>query len=404
MKDVQIPMLANTDIRSQPRLIPDHHAFDACLDDLAAIGMLQVAVGGQLFTLISARSNPRWWLLPTESRRAGMAGLEMLQPVTRAAVLVKAVMRKLAQVGLLRFMGNGRIRLSRMPDLGGTFDGRAKFIACFTGTDGPHRKTTLQIMTANGAILGYAKMSRASHLRPYLRNEAKMLTHLKELGLASADVPTVRAVRDDDEITLLITDSLKSSSHTAPRHPGAEHLRFLNELCAKTERQGAGDALDVLERRMVELASVGGGAWTERIGNVAALLRPVQDEIPVCLAHGDFTPWNTFLQDGRLYVFDWEYAVFSWPVGFDLAHFMLANISPNQQPDSLPILLNRISQEHFDGNKTVAWRALLLSLSCHAVFYLGRLLEAGSPLSDWIEGPVRAAMLDRLLAQRDTLT
>ena len=83
---------------------------------------------------------------------------------------------------------------------------------------------------------------------------------------------------------------------------------------------------------------------------------------------------------------------------------MLANIPPNQQPDSLPILLNRISQEHFGGNKTVAWRALLLSLSCHAVFYLRRLLEAESSMSDWIEGPTRAVMLDRLLAQGDTLT
>jgi hypothetical protein len=38
------------------------------------------------------------------------------------------------------------------------------------------------------------------------------------------------------------------------------------------------------------------------------------------------------------------------------------------------------------------------------VFYLRRLLEAESSMSDWIEGPTRAVMLDRLLAQRDTLT
>jgi thiamine kinase-like enzyme len=152
------------------------------------------------------------------------------------------------------------------------------------------------------------------------------------------------------------------------------------------------------------LASVGGTDWTKRIASVTALLRPVQDQIPVCLAHGDFTPWNTFLQDGRLYVFDWEYANLAWPVGFDLAHFILATIPPDQQPDSLADLLSKISHEHFSGNKTAAWRSLILSLSCHAVFYLRRLLEAESSMSDWIEGPTRAVMLDRLLAQRDTLT
>lgn len=378
--------------------------FAAFLKDLACIGVEPVAQGGQRYAVIAARSNLRWWLLPLDSCPAAAAGLDMLQPVTRAAKLAKTAARGLALFGPHALLGCGHLRLSRLPDLDETFDGRATHMSFFTGTDGPHRKTSMQIMDINGAILGYAKMSRALHLRPYLRNEANVLTRLKELGLTSVDVPTVQVIRDDDEMTLLITDSLKSSSHSVPLHPGIKHLFFLNELRAKTERLGAGDVLDGLERRMVELASVGGAEWTERIASVTALLRPVQDEIPVYLAHGDFTPWNTFLQDGRLYVFDWEYANLAWPVGFDLAHFILATIPPDQQLDSLANLLSRTSCEHFIGNKAAAWRSLVLSLSCHAVFYLKRLLEAGSPLSDWIEGPTRAAMLDRLLAQRDTLT
>ena len=380
------------------------HPFAAFLEDMSELGMKPAEQGGRRYAVIAARSNPRWWLLPLDNREAAAAGLEMLQPVTRVAKVAKAVARALARFGPHHFLGHGHFRLSGLPDLAGAFDGRAAHVAAFTGTDGPHRKSTLQIMDASGAILGYAKMSRAPHLRSYIRNEAKILTHLTELSLASADVPTVQAVKDDDEITLLITDSLKSSSHTTPLHPKAEHLCFLNELRAKTERQGGGTTLDALERRMVELASVGGAEWTGRIASVAAALRPVQAEIPVCLAHGDFTPWNTFLQDGRLYVFDWEYANSAWPVGFDLAHFMLATVPPDKQPNSLPELLNRISREHFGGNKMAAWRALLLSLACHAVFYLGRLFEVGKPLSAWIEGSARAAMIDRLLAQRDTLT
>jgi thiamine kinase-like enzyme len=378
--------------------------FDAFLNDLGCLGIEPVAQGGQRYAVIAARSNLRWWLLPLDSRPAAAAGLDMLQPVTGAAKLAKMAARGLALLGPHALLGCGHLRLSRLPDLDETFDGRATHMAFFTGTDGPHRKTSMQIMDIDGAILGYAKMSRALHLRPYLRNEANVLTRLKELGLTSVDVPTVQVIHDDDEMTLLITDSLKSSSHSVPLHPGIEHLFFLNELRAKTERLGAGEVLDGLERRMVELASVGGTDWTKRIASVTALLRPVQDQIPVCLAHGDFTPWNTFLQDGRLYVFDWEYANLAWPVGFDLAHFILATIPPDQQPDSLADLLSKISHEHFSGNKAAAWRSLILSLSCHAVFYLRRLLEAESSMSDWIEGPTRAVMLDRLLAQRDTLT
>ena len=389
--------VANTNIL--PYVIECDETFLAFIGDMTVIGVTPVNAGGVRYALIAARSNRRWWLLPLDEGSAAVAGLEMMQPTTRAATLAKAVARVLARFGPHRLLGCGQLRLSGMPELGGAFACRAAHVACFTGTDGPHRKTTLQIMDACGAILGYAKISRASHVRPYLRNEAAMLTRVAALGLTTADVPTLLSVRDDEAVTMLVTDSLKSSSHTAPLKPRAEHQRFLNELRAKTERQGGGATLDALEKRMLVLASVGGAEWTGRIARMAALLRPVQDEIPVCLAHGDFTPWNTFLQGGRLYVFDWEYANLAWPVGFDLAHFLLATIPPDQQPESLPELVNRISSEHFGGNKTVAWRALLLSLSCHAVFYLGRLLEAGSPLSDWIEGPGRAAMLDRLLAQ-----
>lgn len=389
-------LLPNDIMRARP--------FAAFLDDMSQLGMELVEHGGGRYAVIAARSNPRWWLLPLDSRKGAAAGLEMLQPVTRAAKVAKIVARALAHFGPLYFLGRGHLRLSGMPDLAGAFYGRAVHIAAFSGTDGPHRKTTLQIMNASGVILGYVKMSRTPYLRSCIRNEAKMLIHLSKLNLASADVPRVKAIRDDDKMTLLITDSLKSSSHAAPLRPTAEHLRFLDELRAKTERQGAGGTLDAIERDIMEFLSVGGAEWAGRIASVAAALRPVQAEIPVCLAHGDFTPWNTFLQDGRLYVFDWEYSNMTWPVGFDLAHFILATIPPDQQPHSLPDLLNRISHEHYGGNKTAAWSALLLSLSCHAVFYLGRLAEADSPLSDWIEGAARAAMIDCLLAQRDTLT
>ena len=37
--------------------------------------------------------------------------------------------------------------------------------------------------------------------------------------------------------------------------------------------------------------------------------------------HGDFTPWNTFVDDGQLFVFDWEYAQRSCPPLLDKYHW-----------------------------------------------------------------------------------
>lgn len=322
----------------------------------------------------------------------------MLHPVTRAAGLAKMAARGIARFGPLDWLGLGQLRLSGQPDLGGAFEGQAAHVACFTGTDGAHRKTALQIMDSTGLILGFAKLSRDPHVRPWLRNEVAMLARVATIELRSADVPAVLVSRDDTNLTLLVTDSRKSPGHTAPREVGEAHRAFLAELRARTGRNGTGPILDRLDRRMASLAGLAGPDWTARLARICAVLRPVAEEIPVCLAHGDFTPWNTFLQNGRLYVFDWEYAEEVWPVGFDLTHYLLSTIPPISIPDSGTALTRALAEAHFDSDRAAAKRALLLALACHAVFYLGRLDETGRTLSAWPEGPARAALIDRLLA------
>lgn len=372
--------------------------FTAFLTDLAALGVQPVITGGRRFAVIAARSNPRWWLLPLDNRRAAAAGLEMLQPVTRAAQAAKTMARGMARFGLHRFLGCGQLRLSGMPDMGNAFSGREAYMACFTGTDGPHRKTALQVMDVHGAILGYVKLSRAPHIRVYLRHEADMLARVARLGLSTANVPSILATQDDRAMTLLITDSLKSATHVSPRILGTQHMAFLADLRARTGHPEAHGALDRLGPRTAALTGTTGREWTARMARVEAVLRPHAGALPVCLAHGDFTPWNTFIQGGRLYVFDWEYAHTAWPVGFDLVHFNLATTPRAAQPSRLSALTRALANAYFAGDEVRAGRALLLSLACHAVFYLDRLQEVESPLSTWMEGPTRAEMIDRLLA------
>lgn len=375
----------------------DAPPFQAFLADMAALGVTPVVEGGRAYAVIAARSNARWWLLPIDNRGAARAGLEMLQPVSWTARVAKTMAGWVAQLGPHRFLGRGQIRLSGLPNLEGAFAGLEAHVACFTGTDGPHRKTALQVLDMNAAILGYAKLSREGHVRPYLRNEAWMLRHLSGLKLASAHVPALLGLRDDEAVTLLITDSLKSTSHNVALELGPKHLAFLEELRSKSVKTGAEATLNWLKDEAVRLTQTAGAAWTARLGRVIELLQPQAASIQVCLTHGDFTPWNCFEQAGRLYVFDWEYAQDLWPVGFDLAHFHLAMAALDAQPAKVPFLLDALARTHFEGDRGQAGNALLLSLACHAAFYLGRLHDAGQPLVNWPAAAARASMIDRLL-------
>ncbi len=384
-----------------PDEILKKESFQAFLADIRALGVEQVAVGGQRYAIVSARSNLRWWLIPLEESCAAAAGFEMLQPVTRSASAAKILARCLARFGLYRFLRPHQFRVSGLPDILGAFDGRAAHVAYFTGTDGPHRKTAMQVMDSKGEILGYGKFSRASHVRPYLRHEAKILGQVAGLDLKSANVPSVVVMRDEGNFTFLITDSTKSAAHVTSIVLGAKQIAFLKELRTKTARRGADKPLEKLFQRVKSMDPLIGKDWTERLLRVYYSLYPVVKAIPVCLAHGDFTPWNTFEQGGRLYVFDWEYADVALPVGFDLAHFQLATMSPGLQIESIPALTQALAETHFDGDSRAARRALLLSLACHASFYLNRLGEVHSPLATWTEGPMRAEMIDRLLSEHE---
>lgn len=375
-------------------------AFQAFLADMAALGVTPVAEGGRAYAVIAARSNARWWLLPLENRRASAAGLEMLHPVTRATKTAKTLMRVTALSGLCRLLGSGQVRFSGLPDISKVFGSEAVHVAYFTGTDGPHRKTSLQVMDDHGEILGYAKLSREEHVRSYIRNEAAMLARVTSLGLTSVDIPQVLELHENGDLTLLATDSCKSADVATHLKLGSAQQHWLEDLHARTAQLGAALLLKDLARRLAVVENVVGAGWVNRINQALGALDPVADEIELCLVHGDFTPWNSFVQCDRLYVFDWEYADPSWPVGYDLVHFMLASIPAERQPQELPRIIRRLASVHFRGKEEAARHALLLSLVCHALFYLGRIAEVHGKLSDWAEGPVRAALIDGLLDAR----
>jgi len=370
-------------------------SFQAFLADMEALDVTPVKKGGRAYALIAARSNLRWWLLPLESGRVAAAGLEMMQPVNRMAKITKIVLQLSLLFGINPYIA--KLRFSDIPDLSETFGPKAIHVAYFTGTDGPHRKTTMQIMNADGKILGYGKLSRMKYIRPYICHEADTLAHVAAMGLRSAIVPSVLACHKQSNLTLLLTDSRKSLVQKTTNHIGVVHLNFLNELRKQTKSVGAKLLLEDLSCRVVAISELAGSVWVDRITQALGALEDDAEEIEICLVHGDFTPWNSFIHSNKLYVFDWEYANIDWPVGYDLAHYILSTTSIKRQPHILPNVLVSLGKNYFEGNEILAHRALLLSLVCHAVFYLSRLADVKGELTDWIEAPVRAVLIDRLL-------
>ena len=85
------------------------------------------------------------------------------------------------------------------------------------------------------------------------------------------------------------------------------------------------------------------------------------------MSHRDFTPWNTCIIDNRLFVFDFEYALFHAPEGNDRWHFFVQTKHFEQKSD-----MKQIAEEYLTLDKErndIVFKGYLLDVIS---FYLSR--------------------------------
>lgn len=368
----------------------------AFLADIAGLGVTVASEqeDGLAYGVFGARSNDRYWLLPLAPRAATRAGLGLFQPASRMAQRARGLADIAMRLRIDRLWARWCVRLSGLPEMSVDFGRPVAACAYFTGTAGPHRKTAIQAMASDGSILGYGKVTRNSAITPFIASEAIMLERLAELKLRSAAVPRCLSYRTgEDEVTLLVTDSRKSIDARSPTVLGDAHLAFLRELNTLSGRIGDPVVAQALIDRLTQVAdSPVTEAWRARFRAGASALRDRTQTLRTVLTHGDFTPWNVFLDGEGLYVFDWEYAQDAYPLGYDLARFLLSRPSKIAIEAQCSSVLATLADSLFRGDWSLARDHFYFSLLMHAAFYLERAVLDGC--SAWDEDERYGTLID----------
>jgi hypothetical protein len=383
-----------------------HPVFREAMADLAMLGVrvsAQREHGAKEYAVVGGRSNARWWLIPLESGSVAASGLALFQPLLTNARRMKWVAQFLSRAGLQRLWARHRVYLAGEPALGTYFrDRSAASFAYFTGTDSPHRKLAVQVMDRAGGLMGFAKVTRNSQVARLLEHESIMLRRARALDLHSAHIPKVLFHGNTAAGALLVTDTLKTARTPAATHLTPVHHAFLEELARKTSGGqpllGRNLASHYAER-LAHCASRLEPEWHDRIVKAIALLERHGDtRFPAVLAQGDFTPWNTFLVEDRLYVFDWEYAQSRQVRGTDLVHFVLNQPELRSQSagDKLRAALAAM-QDRYEGAHQFAARLTVLAYLLTQLFLQVGRLEADCVA--WDGAAECAAMLDLLLLE-----
>jgi Phosphotransferase enzyme family len=359
--------------------------------------------GSTPYMVIGGRSNLRWWLIPQASQKLAVSGMALFQPVLASAKIIKGLAIAVFSLGLSSLWARKQLHISGKSCLADFFGDEDIYYAFFTGTDSPHRKAAVQIMDRSGGIKGFAKIAINPAVKPLLAHEAATLRYLHTLDLQFAHIPVVLFNGEQGNARMLVTDTLKTAQTRSAITLNARHLAFLNELAHKTATPAAeGDnwLIQRLRQRYESLENRLSLSWQkrfkqslERIALGGAALGP-----PV-LTHGDFTPWNTFFVEDKLYVFDWEYASQDYPAGCDLLHFLMSNpdIKRLNATGHITTVLQKLAQLQFAGAEDSS-RCLLVTYLCgHALHYASRVPGETDLIKSWDCMEQAADLLDAAL-------
>jgi len=195
-------------------------------------------------------------------------------------------------------------------------------------TPGPHRKPVIQALTHAGEILAYVKVGWNEATNTLVRNETEVLKHLAASSFHSFTAPHLVHSGLWNGRFLCVQASVEGRIQPAPRDMTPQYLGALQELALQyTESMPLKDSpfwINLLER--IEKIPSKRSPHILRQG-----VRAVEDwlsntRLPFHFCHGDFAPWNAKLDNGRLLLFDWEYADLKAPPGWDLFHFIVQTL------------------------------------------------------------------------------
>lgn len=208
----------------------------------------------------------------------------------------------------------------------------------FTGTRGATRKVVVDVQSADGTN-EFIKIPLTETAEKLVKNEIDMVKSLNKFDFTTLSLPKI-----SKHINGHARLSNVKPAYTIPADKiAAIHASAVGELCALShERKSITDTeswevtnsnIHFLFKEIVYSNNLDQQKIQTLVKGLKQLYSTISlgESIPVSVSHGDFTPWNMYCDEQRLYVYDWEMARNGIPMLFDLFHFSYQSVILQQQ-------------------------------------------------------------------------
>jgi hypothetical protein len=201
--------------------------------------------------------------------------------------------------------------------------GRDVVVSLRIGPARANRKPVLQLLSADGGLVGFAKVGVTDLTRDLVRAEAAALALLGTVRLQRLAVPPLLHHGEWRGHEVLVQGGLSGSG---PATSWAQLSGAMAELAGvrATTSLPAGQSPYWLGLRS-RLADCPQRHLAASLLEVLSGLEPAVAATSLAFGswHGDWTPWNMTMLDGRVMVWDWERFETGVPVGYDAIHYRL---------------------------------------------------------------------------------
>ena len=289
--------------------------------------------GSDSLVVLPSRRRPRV-LVPAGARRAAVTALRTGSEQTSARARARTIaLAALFSVGLAELVFRDRLVVRSAPAADSVSAhlsavlGRSLVVGVRLGPARANRKPVLQLLSPGGELVGFAKVGVNELTNSLVAAEARALTQLATVTLASVEVPQVLHLGEWRGLTVLVQSALPVRSTRDSNPARGAQAAMVTVATALGERTHPVSASPYLHRLRAAVARLPEGAVRAalRHGLDAVAARPGSVLRFGCW-HGDWTSGNMAVLPHRVLVWDWERFDADVPLGMDALHQCLLDL------------------------------------------------------------------------------
>jgi hypothetical protein len=246
----------------------------------------------------------------------------------------------------------------------------------FTGTVGENRKQIIEV-NKNNTTKYFIKIPTTPSAEKLVMNEKKNIKYLEQFNFQVFNYP--KNMNDYDDVIVL--SNIKPKYIVKDNGFSSIHFLALGELYTNISKNSPISKIELFQSSIEYIDYLD---KTNKLGinllKVQKFLISKETDIVVSFAHCDFTPWNMYLTDNKLYIYDWELANQNTPILFDFFHYifqegvLIKHQSYQEIKNELKVFLNNkelkmiIQKNKIDFNEYYSYY-LYINISYYALKY-----------------------------------